>query len=1280
MLLIGPNWLRRDGKKSRETSFQAARALEFALLRGGIQWLDGLVLFSEWLERGQDETYETLMGVQISKANGALTDVGLNEPHLKRHGEQIWRWYGTDLTELPESNVSASVELAKSAKALFHKGHVRTACARLTQAYGWWFDAHGIAEAVCAAPDTADAMQELAKLPDSVVNDLQTYATRLLFAIGAVWGATRTDREQFQPEMVTPVLSEWIDSLGCVAEAIRRMRSGAVEAPAPIKDDLQQFVELAKRYTETLPEPDRRAYRKRVWRRPPPSRRRRASRERTKVPAPSARDQAEEVEHNQLLEELVDCALVSKIRLALRTEREDYARGWLDTRDDRNAVRTSLHEFLSSREPIESKYLLAKLRRRIRLTIARERAGEVLEVRERRPWAAHNEVEKTLEALLTGALDLDAAIRTADSAIQKDLGSNTRTLIRRALRQRQSKLPIPKGLQPLKDELKSRSHERTPWFPKDGPTAADFRDGRVCRTDDLIDRVREKLVESRVVLLEGERATGKSVLACWLAHDWTDGEFEDGYYLDCLRDSELDVHELARFIKQSDALLIFENMHLLPDKFQQLWATLNGADLDGYVLFTARPIPRADTKLEPLQTLPTVQIRPYAYADNVIRGFAARADCPRVFDSDLTRRRLREIGDRDYWLLSYALAGCDKQKGEGEPISWVEDGVRGDLGGLELINPRFPQVLLSLAPLAMNETLTSESYLTTACGCSREDLLALMQRGEVVRTERHGQFLYGLPHASLAVAYWTHGEPYRENLPECGEFIYAYAASGASNGLEAVGRAFWPWRDHLRKRLIEEGRMKVALAKERSSDWVNRCLGEWPKGLAVATEVGQVLDERLARETDPYEILAIIASSGAADAGLRARLWASVNKRALARSLVDAFDAKKLGSYLGMLFYRSPVRSATLWDLMGTETIARLLVDAPHPEAASAILWPLCLSKGGRSAELAAQLDVAQLAARLNARERLSDAGWWLKALAWASPDKADRLWTLLDCQRLAAELSERDEFQVVGWTVMHMFEARSEFGSKLWSLMNRQLLADRLINGSLREIQECLFSIERGSEDAARELCALLGPTRLAARIAANREWNVVLGLVQTLVWLDKSLRDPLCQAISWVRLAGYLRSAADQNSLGLCTNRAMLIDPKEARQLWEYIGPNDLARNVNQPDGTACPGWLYASAAVAAPLVAEQALPFVKWSEVAASFSRMSCDSIVSGLGAFASVNSDIPRKLCEELNLRDIIQVIAWEPLESSREACLSAIEAAHPAVGKALRRLVENAESD
>lgn len=350
-------------------------------------------------------------------------------------------------------------------------------------------------------------------------------------------------------------------------------------------------------------------------------------------------------------------------------------------------------------------------------------------------------------------------------------------------------------LRPIRDVLEiyeqALKPENAQWFRKRGPIAADFVYKKYYPRQKTIGRLESLVLDNPVSFLIGESATGKTVLALNLAYELYRTKKKQVYYFDCDKERDFSRSSLASDIRSTTGIIIIENIHLAPQKFQSLCSDFK-LDKDRHILFTARPslYDYLSSKSEDLSKLPNLRIRPFKDVNRLIDHFVSdQCDSPLAPE---VIEQIKDVSSESFWLLAYALMGYIASNGHGRPKDWIETGVTKDLQDLENIRAGYPEVLIAISTLYRIETLTAENYLTSHLGCSLDVLNALAREGQITRQQSsEGYVFYGLPHSALADAYWEFGQKYkwRMSISQYENLLYDYASSGAPNGLEAIVQA-----------------------------------------------------------------------------------------------------------------------------------------------------------------------------------------------------------------------------------------------------------------------------------------------------------------------------------------------------------------------------------------------------------------------------------------------------------------------------------------------------------
>lgn len=169
----------------------------------------------------------------------------------------------------------------------------------------------------------------------------------------------------------------------------------------------------------------------------------------------------------------------------------------------------------------------------------------------------------------------------------KDIGSQLRTLVcmlgnKSYLRRIEDVLAV----HPASD----LSYEMNPkWFRRAGPLAVDFENDRVCPRHEEEENLRKRVMNDRIVVLQGKPATGKSVLARKVAYQlYSEKAFGEICYFDCGEQRDVGMSDLYNEIRDVDGLVVFEDAHLANDAVSFIMSRLRGGS-NLHMLLVTRP-------------------------------------------------------------------------------------------------------------------------------------------------------------------------------------------------------------------------------------------------------------------------------------------------------------------------------------------------------------------------------------------------------------------------------------------------------------------------------------------------------------------------------------------------------------------------------------------------------------------------------------------------------------------------------------------------------------------
>jgi len=352
------------------------------------------------------------------------------------------------------------------------------------------------------------------------------------------------------------------------------------------------------------------------------------------------------------------------------------------------------------------------------------------------------------------------------------------------------------------------------WFRREGPIAVDFA-RMVYPRQMLLEELKKMVLNNSFSLLEGQPATGKTVLVRQLGYELWQREKLSVYWFDGAVRRDFNVDHLIKEINSILGICIIENIHINTPQYQAIYYSVV-KDQNRHVLFTARTSFKHSEieKQWKISDLKHMTLNPFDQVDEIITHFG-RSITSIGLKLGLAIENyysIKGVSEKSFWILGYALKGYVEANGEGEPKNWIRDGVDKDLKELERRNTCFPEIMVSLSPLYQNEVRTEEQFLIKILGFDLAILKQLVCAGEITSQEtEEGYVFYGLPHSALAKLYWEYGRVYRrrKDLPEYEEFLYSYVTSDVPNALEAAVKGHMPINRALPYRLENEGQLVI---------------------------------------------------------------------------------------------------------------------------------------------------------------------------------------------------------------------------------------------------------------------------------------------------------------------------------------------------------------------------------------------------------------------------------------------------------------------------------------
>jgi hypothetical protein len=644
------------------------------------------------------------------------------------------------------------------------------------------------------------------------------------------------------------------------------------------------------------------------------------------------------------------------------------------------------------------------------------------------------------------------------------------------------------------------------WFRREGPLAKDFTKGMVADQGRWLQQLDDQVHRNALSLLIGPAASGKTVLVRALMMLRIDAGEANIFHFDYGQYDSFEPEPLLHEIHAVNGLVVIENIHLE----RHLTRLVQGLRPIAKESATRSPLAILMTgcstnvaQTEVLADVPVLELPSFEHADNIIGQYLGQH--PGLPQPDKVRSALKHAAGRNYWFLSYALEGLRHGGLPSDPTGLVESGVKSELQALGRRDPRIPKVLVALSPLAMVELHTEEAYLRRRFGFDEAVLTELVDRGLVTELVlADDRRLFGLPHQSIAKAYWRFGTRYRDLL-DCGEasdFICDYACSSTTNGLVAARRS------RVTNRLAAEGKLLTAIRADRTVDGIGAVDG-WNVG-ATPTGLASILAERIVCQYSLPLVGYLLWRIKSDNATLASLVEESVDWRALAARLVaePLPDVARMFAHTGLGAMLGPV-----WD----------------------------------------RLDVAALADRCcgSATEFLA----MLYTLSICDSCRCERFLRAASTERLKTRLIEWDKADAVE-AVDVICRSDHETGARLLDALDPQGIFDMVAGVENPVSVRCLLTgmrqVSPEKARAAADLLVDISETQLGLWIRQP------LGLVELASYmsiLGSTAGRALFQRCEAARIGESLVREGDAGRIGSCLRVLRLVDKRFARDLLRGI-----------------------------------------------------------------------------------------------------------------------------
>jgi len=770
----------------------------------------------------------------------------------------------------------------------------------------------------------------------------------------------------------------------------------------------------------------------------------------------------------------------------------------------------------------------------------------------------------------------------------------------------------PAHFMSVKDVLRIGASEERRWFREGGPIAVDFDEGTVFINERKLAALETHISNHTISMLVGAPSAGKTALI----RSFTYKLNEDGkvrvFCFQCTRDNPVDVPGLLRDVKSNDGVYIIEDIHLQPRKLKDL--VLGLRDLKNkHVVFTSVPLFEkreylSSEAINDVRFFP--QLEPLEDANEIIDLYTS-TEFGRTFSAD-RRERIMERAAGSYRLLGYLLDAVRGKKGRDTPKKCLQDWVNRKLEHLEYgmagANVMFPEVLVAISALFKEGVLMTESFLLRVLEFNEDVINDLVERGEItIHRGADGHVFYGLQNSDLAKLYWEYGETYkkRKHLPELETFVYSYATSGASNGLEAIMSLdfnscievltelhskkllakviefqddFLPVFDLVQSFLIRISKYGLRRGPRNNTIFMD-FLDPLRSGIRkeasrfesanIGHDLLKVVAQKIVRAEELWLTFRCLALLFQSDSRLAQELWKSLSKRELAARLIQRRNIDKLPVLLNHLAQADGKAGSELCGAFPLKQLGERLNRLNDKALLVRCVSSVCKANPTVGRDLAPLLDNTKMADIFSHCDDERSACVYVSSITSVKPRLSHRLCASLGIDQLAKTLGSSIDPWGVFYLLCVIFEANEEVGQKLLNheAMERRLkeFPEALIGiGHVAWTGLLVFACHRISPKFAEEVWQLLDKGKLVKELLREKCAECACISISSIFAAKTEWGWELWNLLDLKKFARILNSTKNR----YLTQRGIMhiydVNPSAAKLLVEFVRDKTLKKSV--------------------------------------------------------------------------------------------------------------------
>ncbi|MFA4955339.1 MAG: hypothetical protein WC556_00010 [Candidatus Methanoperedens sp.] len=611
-------------------------------------------------------------------------------------------------------------------------------------------------------------------------------------------------------------------------------------------------------------------------------------------------------------------------------------------------------------------------------------------------------------------------------------------------------------LSEIEFELKKGIEIEGKFFRKEGPIWIDFKEDYVVKRDEVKKIIDSFEGDSPYIMIEGNAASGKSVIARNIGYELADKL--DVFYINS---KEFETHKVDAIFKdvhklKDNSLVIIEDAHLYPEHCNDFLNDLTKKRNNTIkILFTARPTYNLNRQVISLDKCKKFTLEAFDSADALINKYVEKNKLPQPSDKEIWK--LKNLSKESLWILAYFLIAWEP--GKPIEINQVYEKVYNDL--MELDNKYgingSHQVIMALAPFYKYEILIERPFLTEELKLDEKTIKKLIDTNEILESDG---FL-SLHHSALAEIYISSSNKYislvNSLLYKLRNFDKKYSGHedyivnmfrwylrSKPKNYDDIINQLWFRKTFVITIFKDEntfGAVKDLLEKEIDVEKTVDCVLNI---LSASFEFGKVLVSVLKIKTeiesDINKIGIFINKISYANKQIGKLVVEDLNLISLRSKIIKEPDIKKIGFCVSKISFASTKIGNALIDSVKLRIETELDI-----ENIGSLISTISSTNSEVGRTLVETLDLNILRSKIEKESDIVKIGVFISIISSANSDVGKKFVGTLDLNILRAKINKEPHINKIGWYIDDISSANSDIGKKFVGTLDPNIIISKL-------------------------------------------------------------------------------------------------------------------------------------------------------------------------------------------------------------------------------------------